>query len=132
MREIGMNIQSAGIPGNEPRKGPGGLDASKVPAESSVDPTKQATIAQTTARAVQEALVKAGAATMQPSAQISVDASKLARISAADKLKDTEKLDTAKLDAIKAKIESGDFDIDYAMIANQLAGQSVRRSTSGR
>jgi anti-sigma28 factor (negative regulator of flagellin synthesis) len=73
-----------------------------------------------------------GAATIQPSAQLSVDSSKLARISGTEKLKDTEKLDTAKLDAIKAKIESGDFDIDYGMIAGQLASQSVKRGAGGR
>ncbi|NDA83108.1 MAG: hypothetical protein EBY01_08680, partial [Actinobacteria bacterium] len=91
-----------------------------------------ASIAQSTVRAVQEALVKAGAAVVQPSAQVSVDSSKLARISGTEKAKDTEKLDTAKLDAIKAKIESGDFEIDYGMIASQLASQSVRRGPGGR
>jgi len=127
-----MNIQSGISTGTEPKKGLMGVVAAKVTAEASLDPTKQAKIAQTTASAVQEALVKVGAVTMQPSAQVSIDASKLLRISGADKAKDSEKLDTAKLDAIKTKIENGDFDIDYAMIANQLAGQSVRRSTSGR
>lgn len=107
-------------------------DAAKASAGSTIDPTKQASIAQSTVRAVQEALVKAGAAVVQPSAQVSVDSSKLARISGTEKAKDTEKLDTAKLDAIKAKIESGDFEIDYGMIASQLASQSVRRGPGGR
>ena len=101
-----MNINSAIGQSNEPRKGPQGSDLAKASAGSALDPTKQATIAQTTARAVQEALVKVGAATIQPSAQLSVDSSKLARISGTEKLRDTEKLDTAKLDAIKAKIET--------------------------
>jgi len=127
-----MNINSAIGQSNEPRKGPQGSDLAKASAGSALDPTKQATIAQTTARAVQEALVKVGAATIQPSAQLSVDSSKIARISGTEKLKDTEKLDTAKLDAIKAKIESGDFDIDYGMIAGQLASQSVKRGAGGR
>jgi anti-sigma28 factor (negative regulator of flagellin synthesis) len=127
-----MNIQSALGTAIEPRKSPAMSDAAKASAGSTIDPTKQASIAQSTVRAVQEALVKAGAAVVQPSAQVSVDSSKLARISGTEKAKDTEKLDTAKLDAIKAKIESGDFEIDYGMIASQLASQSVRRGPGGR
>ena len=127
-----MNIESAagGVP--EPRKTATLSNAAKASAGASVDPTKQATIAQSTVRAVQDALVKAGAAPIQPSAQVSVDSSKLARIGGAEKAKDTEKLDTAKLDAIKAKIESGEFVIDDGMIAAQLASQSVRRAAGGR
>jgi len=126
-----MNIESAagGVP--EPRKTATLSNAAKASAGASVDPTKQATIAQSTVRAVQDALVKAGAAPIQPSAQVSVDSSKLARIGGAEKAKDTEKLDTAKLDAIKAKIESGEFVIDDGMIAAQLASQSVRRAAGG-
>jgi len=127
-----MNIQSALGTAIEPRKSPAMSDAAKASAGSTIDPTKQASIAQSTVRAVQEALIKAGAAVVQPSAQVSVDSSKLARISGTEKAKDTEKLDTAKLDAIKAKIESGDFEIDYGMIASQLASQSVRRGPGGR
>jgi len=121
-----MNIQSAGS-AVEPRKGTGVSDAAKASAGGSVDPTKQATIAQSTVRAVQDALVKVGAATIQPSAQVSIDSAMFARISRADQARDVEKLDTAKLDTLKAKIESGDFEIDYGTIAAQLAGQSVRR-----
>jgi len=127
-----MNIQSALGTAIEPRKSPAMSDAAKASAGSTIDPTKQASIAQSTVRAVQEALVKAGAAVVQPSAQVSVDSSKLARISGTEKAKDTEKLDTAKLDAIKAKIESGDFEIDFGMIASQLASQSPRRGSAGR
>jgi anti-sigma28 factor (negative regulator of flagellin synthesis) len=130
--ERDMNIQSSANPVGEPRKGLSGSDAAKASAGASTDPAKQATIAQSTVRAVHEALVKVGAAVVQPSAQLSVDSSKLARISSAEKPKDAEKLDTAKLDAIKAKIESGDFDFDYAMIASQLASQSGRRVSSAR
>ena len=130
--EMLMNIQSTLGAGIEPRKGAAMSDAAKTSAGASVDPSKQASIAQSTVRAVQEALVKAGAAVVQPSAQLTVDSSKLARISGTEKAKDAEKLDTAKLDAIKAKIESGDFEIDYGMIASQLASQSVRRGPSGR
>lgn len=127
-----MNIQSSINAAAEPRKGASVSDAAKASAGGSLDPTKQATIAQSTVRAVQDALLKAGAASVQPSAQVSVDSSKLARISGTDKAKESEKLDTAKLDAIKAKIESGDFEIDYSMIAFQLASQSVRRGSGSR
>jgi len=126
-----MNIQSvSGVP-IEPRQGNGMSDAAQASAGASVDPTKQASIAQSTVRAVQDALVKAGAASIQPSAQVSVDSSKLVRISGSEKVRDSERLDTAKLDALKAKIESGDFEIDYGLIASQLASQSARRGTSG-
>lgn len=127
-----MNIQSTAGGPIEPRKGAGMSDGAKATSGASIDPTKQATIAQSTVRAVQEALVRVGAATVQPSAQVSVDSTKLARISGADKAKDAEKLDTAKLDALKAKIESGEFEIDYGMIATQLASQSLSRGASGR
>jgi len=127
-----MNIQSTVGGPIEPRKGAGLSDGAKAAAGASADPTKQATIAQSTVRAVQEALVRVGAATVQPSAQVSIDSTKLARISSAEKAKDTERLDTAKLDALKAKIESGDFEIDYGMIATQLASQSLSRGAGGR
>jgi len=127
-----MNIQSTAGGPIEPRKGAGMSDGAKATAGASIDPTKQATIAQSTVRAVQEALVRVGAATVQPSAQVSVDSTKLARFSGADKAKDAEKLDTAKLDALKAKIQSGEFEIDYGMIATQLASQSLSRGASGR
>jgi len=127
-----MNIQSTVGGPIEPRKGAGLSDGAKAAAGASADPTKQATIAQSTVRAVQEALVRVGAATVQPSAQVSIDSTKLARISSAEKAKDTERLDTAKLDALKAKIESGDFEIDYGMIATHLASQSLSRGAGGR
>jgi anti-sigma28 factor (negative regulator of flagellin synthesis) len=127
-----MNIQSTVGATIEARKSAGLSDAAKATSGASVDPTKQATIAQSTVRAVQEALVKVGAATIEPSAQVSVDSSKLARISGSEKAKDADKLDTAKLDALKARIESGDFEIDYGMIAAQLASQPGSRGVVGR
>jgi anti-sigma28 factor (negative regulator of flagellin synthesis) len=99
-----------------------GSDAARFSAGSKVDPTTQATIAQTTAKAVQEALARVGASTVPPpSARVAVDASVLASVAGGAKSRDAEKLDTVKLDAIKAKIQTGDFEIDYAMIASQLA-----------
>lgn len=100
--------------------------ASRVP--TSADPLKDATVAQSTAKAVHEALAKAGAAsTVAPSAQLAVDSGKISRLSGVDKTKDSEKLDTAKLDAIKARIESGAFEFDYQAIAMSLVEQSVQR-----
>ena len=110
-----------------------GSDAARFGAGAKVDPSTQATIAQTTAKAVQEALVRAGASTVPPaSARVAVDASVLANVSGVSKARDPEKLDTAKLDAIKAKIESGEFEIDYSVIAAQLASMSVVSGRSGR
>jgi len=102
-----------------------GSDVARFSAGSKVDPSTQATIAQTTAKAVQEALVRAGVSSVAPpSARVAVDASVLANVANVAKSRDSEKLDTVKLDAIKAKIESGSFEINYGMIAAQLASSS--------
>lgn len=111
-----------------------GSDAARSSAGSKVDPSIQATIAQFTAKAVQEALVRAGATpnAPAPSARVAVDASVLANVAGVGKARDPEKLDTVKLDAIKAKIASGDFAIDYGAIAAQLASSSAFSARGGR
>jgi len=102
-----------------------GSEAARFSAGSKVDPSTQATIAQTTAKVVQEALARANASIVPPpSARVAVDPSVLANMAGVSKSRDPEKLDTVKLDAIKAKIQSGDFEIDYGMIAAQLVSSS--------
>jgi anti-sigma28 factor (negative regulator of flagellin synthesis) len=95
---------------------------------SGVDAAKQASVAQATIRVVQEALAKTGTvSTTAPSAQLSVDPSRISKLAGVDKSKDADKLDTAKLDAIKRSIEDGSFEIDYRAIAQQLVEQSAQR-----
>ena len=94
----------------------------------SFDATKQASIAQATVKVVQDALAKTGiVANSVPSAQLSVDPSRMSKLAGVDKLKSSEKLDTAKLDAIKESIENGSFQVDYKAIAQHLIDQSVHR-----
>jgi flagellar biosynthesis anti-sigma factor FlgM len=95
-----------------------------------LDATKQASIAQNTVRVVQEALARTGvtAAIAAPSAQLSVDGSRISKLAGADKTKDSDKLDTAKLDAIRRSIEDGSFQVDYQAIAQHLVEQSAQRS----
>ncbi|NBY54354.1 MAG: hypothetical protein EBQ48_03165 [Betaproteobacteria bacterium] len=100
---------------------------------SSVDATKQAGIAQATVKVVQEALAKAGAAgSIAPSAQVSVDGAKIARLAGAEKAKDSDKLDTAKLDALKESIKDGSFEFDYGLIARQLVDAAAQQKSSRR
>ncbi len=100
---------------------------------SNVDATKQAGIAQATVKVVQEALAKAGAAgSIAPSAQVSVDGAKIARLAGAEKAKDSDKLDTAKLDALKESIKDGSFEFDYGLIARQLVDAAAQQKSSRR
>jgi anti-sigma28 factor (negative regulator of flagellin synthesis) len=102
-------------------------------AGSGVDATKQAGIAQATVKVVQEALAKAGAASsVAPSAQVSVDGAKIARLAGAEKTKDSDKLDTAKLDALKESIKDGSFEFDYGLIARQLVEAAAQQKGSRR
>jgi flagellar biosynthesis anti-sigma factor FlgM len=104
------------------------LSADGTKVGSGVDAAKQASVAQATIRVVQEALAKTGTvSTTAPSAQLSVDPSRISKLAGVDKSKDADKLDTAKLDAIKRSIEDGSFEIDYRAIAQQLVEQSAQR-----
>ena len=67
------------------------------------------------------------ASTPSPSAQLSVDPARVSRLAGADKTSEFEKLDKAKLDEIKSKIENGEFEIDYGMIAQQLVQASLQQ-----
>ena len=105
-----------------------GLSADGIRTSSGTDPATQASIAQSTVKVVQEALAKTAAiASAAPSAQLSVDASRISKLAGVDKTKDSERLDTAKLDAIKKSIEEGSFQVDYKAIAQQLVDQSAQR-----
>ena len=105
-----------------------GLSADGIRTSSGTDPAAQASIAQSTVKVVQEALAKTAAiASAAPSAQLSVDASRISKLAGVDKTKDSERLDTAKLDAIKKSIEDGSFQVDYKAIAQQLVDQSAQR-----
>jgi len=105
-----------------------GLSADGIRTSSGTDPATQASIAQSTVKVVQEALAKTAAiASAAPSAQLSVDASRISKLAGVDKTKDSERLDTAKLDAIKKSIEDGSFQVDYKAIAQQLVDQSAQR-----
>jgi anti-sigma28 factor (negative regulator of flagellin synthesis) len=111
------------------QEGARNLAADGTKTSPGLDATKQASVAQTTVRVVQEALARTGvAATIAaPSAQLSVDGSRISKLAGADKTKDSEKLDTAKLDAIKRSIEDGSFQVDYRAIAQHLVEQSAQR-----
>lgn len=105
-----------------------GLPVDGAKGQPGVDAAKQASVAQTTVRVVQEALAKTALITSTaPSAQLSVDGSRISKLAGVDRAKDSEKLDTAKLDAIKRSIEDGSFQVDYKAIAQQLVEQSVQR-----
>lgn len=104
------------------------ISADGAKSSAGVDAAKQASVAQATVKVVQEALAKAnGVTTAAPSAQVSVDASRISKLAGVDKSKDSEKFDTSKLDAIKKSIEDGSFQVDYKAIARQLVEQSVHR-----
>lgn len=105
-------------------------DGSRVDSRNGAKSSKESLVAQSTAKAVQEALSRAMpsvVATTSLSAQLSVDPVRLTRLSGADKTSEPQKLDKAKLDEIKSKIENGEFEIDYGMIAQQLVQSSMRQ-----
>jgi len=110
------------------------VQATEVNKTQVLDLTKQASVAQATAKAVQDALAKTGVGSTAPapSAQVSVDAGKIARLSSSEKSRESEKLDTAKLEALKAKIQDGSFEFDYAAIASQLVEQAVQQRSLKR
>jgi len=125
-----MSIQSGSVnAGERPR-----IQASESNKAQALDVAKQASVAQATVKAVQEALAKTGVSSIAPapSAQVSVDAGKIARLSSSEKTKDADRLDTDKLDALKAKIQDGSFEFDYGAIATQLVEQSFQQKGSRR
>jgi len=120
-----MGIQSSLVGGSELNR----VQSAETSRAQAMDIAKQASIAQATAKAVHDALAKTALSSSapQPSAQVSVDAGKIARLSGAEKPQESGKLDTAKLDALKAKIEDGSFEFDYGTIASQLVAQAVQQ-----
>ncbi|NBS39978.1 MAG: hypothetical protein EBS73_12040 [Betaproteobacteria bacterium] len=81
---------------------------------------------------MQESLAKTAVGigpTPSPSAQLAVDPVRVSKLAGAEKAKDPEKLDKNKLDEIKAKIESGDFEFDYGAIAEQLVQAALHQKT---
>ena len=105
-------------------------DWARSDSNNAVNASKEASVAQSTTKVVQEALSRAMpsvASTPSPSAQLAVDPSRVSRLAGADKSSDAEKLDKAKLDEIKAKIESGEFEFDYGAIAQQLVQVSMQQ-----
>lgn len=121
-----MNIQS-GV--NAPIDARKSLESARP--QGVAEQAKETNVAQSTLKVVQDALIKAGvSSSVAPSAHLAVDPGKISRLSGAEKAKDAEKLDTAKLDAIKAKIEAGAFEFDYPAIASSLVEQAVQRRGS--
>jgi len=125
-----MSIQSGSVGAMDLKR----VQSAEVNKAQALDLAKQATVAQATAKAVQDALAKTGISPTAPapSAQVSVDAGKIARLSSSEKAKDPDKLDTAKLDALKAKIQDGSFEFDYGAIASQLVEQAAQQRGSRR
>jgi len=124
---IEMNIQTGIGVSLEGKKS---VDSGRT--QGAAEQAKEVNVAQTTLKVVQDALLKAGpSSSVAPSAQLSVDPGTMSRLSGVDKAKDSEKLDTAKLDAIKAKLESGSFEFDYQAIAMSLVEQAVQRRGFG-
>jgi len=109
-----------------------GSEWARTDSKPQVDPSKEASIAQSTVRLVQESLAKTAVGigpTPSPSAQLAVDPVRVIKLAGAEKAKDPEKLDKNKLDEIKAKIESGDFEFDYGAIAEQLVQAALHQKT---
>jgi len=124
-----MSIQSGSVGAMDLKR----VQSAEMNKAQALDLAKQA-VAQATAKAVQDALAKTGVSPTAPapSAQVSVDAGKIARLSSSEKSKDPDKLDTAKLDALKAKIQDGSFEFDYGAIASQLVEQAAQQRGSRR
>ncbi|NDG82423.1 MAG: hypothetical protein EBX44_11600 [Betaproteobacteria bacterium] len=109
-----------------------GSEWARADSKPQLDPSKEASIAQSTVRLVQESLAKTAVGigpTPSPSAQLAVDPVRVSKLAGAEKAKDPEKLDKNKLDEIKAKIESGDFEFDYGAIAEQLVQAALHQKT---
>ena len=120
-----MKVPSSIAPQQEVARNPL-AEGNKVAAGA--DPVKQASVAQSTLKVVQEALSRAAVlSTSAPSAQLAVDGSRLSKLAGVDKSMDSERLDTVKLDAIKRSIADGSFQVDYQAIAQQLIEQSAQR-----
>ncbi|MFM1784679.1 MAG: hypothetical protein RLZZ579_956 [Actinomycetota bacterium] len=98
------------------------------------DPVKQAGVAQATVKAVQDALARTNPTQIssQPSAQVSIETSKIAKGVGVDRVDETDDLDTSKLDELKAKIADGTFEIDFGLLARQIVEHSVHQSGSKR
>jgi anti-sigma28 factor (negative regulator of flagellin synthesis) len=125
-----MSIQSGSVGAMDLKR----VQSAEMNKAQVLDLSKQASIAQATVKAVQDALAKTGVSSTAPapSAQVSVDAGKIARLSSSEKSKDPDKLDTAKLDALKAKIQDGSFEFDYRAIASQLVEHAAQQRGSRR
>jgi anti-sigma28 factor (negative regulator of flagellin synthesis) len=98
------------------------------------DPLKQANVAQATVKAVQEALARINPtqSSSQPSAHLSIESAKIAKNTSIEKVGNDEELDITRLDALKAKIADGSFEIDFGLLARQLVEHSVQQSSSKR
>lgn len=124
-----MSIQLGSVSVGDPKRN----QSTDVGKTQALDLNKQAGVAQATAKAVHESLARIGFnPSVAPSAQVSVDASQIARLSGLEKVKVADNLDTAKLDELKAQIQDGSFKFDYGKIASQLIEHSVQQRGSKR